>query len=112
MQSFRKLFRQMRASTPLATIAEYTGLSPDYLLRIEEGRLVVDAETASNLLLKGFGLTEAEVHRLILGVQLYDLGLRNADMRKIVTDLIRKEAPAGAAGALRETYRRLTTRLS
>lgn len=107
MRSFGKLLRNLRGTHPLPTLAEASGVAAAFLAGVEAGEHVVDPETARRILARGLGLPPAEVERLLLGIQLYDLGLRDASLRKIVIAVIHKEAPPGARAAVIQAYREL-----
>src|SRR3954447_24961652 len=74
MKSFGRLLRKLRGSTPLAALAQRTALDTGYLGSLEAGRRVADEFVARLILGQGFELEAEDVTRLILGVQLYDLG--------------------------------------
>ena len=105
MKSFGRLLRNLRGSTPLQTIATRTTLETGYLVHLETGRLVPDSFLARHILSHGFGLPREDVTRLVLGIELYDLGLRDNEVRQLVIDLIRKAAPATVRDQLHQLYR-------
>ena len=107
MESFGKLLRNLRGATSLEAISDRTGLSARYLAKVEAGEVVVDEEAARQIIRSGFGLPVADEEHLILGIQLYDLGLRDNTLRQIIIAIIRKEAPASATRVLCKAYRDL-----
>lgn len=106
MKSFGRLLRKLRGTTPLEELTMATKLEPGYLASIEAGRTVPEEVVARHILRQGLGLDRVETARVILGIQLYDLGLRDADFRQLVIDLILKSVPAPAREELRCLYRR------
>src|SRR4051794_15699920 len=72
--SFGRLLRKMRGSIPLDELAARTGFDGEYLKSLEAGRLPADEFIARHVLSRGFRLGRDDVDRLILGIQLYDLG--------------------------------------
>jgi hypothetical protein len=105
MKSFGRLLRRLRGTTPLATIAKRTTFDEGYLASLESGRRVADEFTARHVLARGFELDKSDVTRVILGVQLYDIGLRDPDFRQLVVDLVVKKTPAPVRDKLRRLYR-------
>jgi hypothetical protein len=105
VKSFGRLLRTMRGVTPLVEIADLTRLDEPYLARLEGGRTFADEVMVRHILTKGFGLARAEVARLVLGLQLYDLGLRDPELRLLVIDLITKSAPVDVRKRLHALYR-------
>jgi transcriptional regulator with XRE-family HTH domain len=108
MKSFGRLIRRLRGETPLLLVAQRLGLAPEYVAQVEAGQVLVDPETARRLLRQGFAVHRQDVGRLILGVQLYDLGLRDNEIRQLVIGVIRKEWPAPVREELKQLYRRAT----
>jgi transcriptional regulator with XRE-family HTH domain len=106
MKSFGRLLRKMRGSTPLRELAQRAGLSYSYLSNLEAGRKIASEERARQILRRGFDLEEPDTTRLILGVQLYDLGLRDNDFRQLVIDLIIDSVPTRVREQLRKLYHR------
>jgi hypothetical protein len=105
MKSFGRLLRRMRGTTPLETLATRTALDPAYLARLEAGRLAADEVLVRLILIRGFELDRSEADRVVLGIQLYDLGLRDNDLRQLTLDLILGTAPAGVRDEIRRLYR-------
>lgn len=105
LQSFGKLLKRLRGDTSFETLAERAGLDPIYLENVEAGRTPADAAVALQVFRKGFGLSRSDAQRLLLGVQLYDLGLKNNDLRQLVVDLILGTTPPGVRTKLRALYR-------
>lgn len=95
----------MRGTAPLDLIAARTALDTGYLASLEAGRHVADEFVARLILKGGFKLEEQDVTRLILGVQLYDLGLREHDLRQLVIDIIQKRTPPQVREEVRRLYR-------
>jgi hypothetical protein len=108
MKSFGRLLRRLRGQTPLPTLAAQAQLDPEELSQIEAGRVPVDEILARRILKEGFALKKPDIDRLILGIQLYDLGLKDNDLRQLVIAVIRKETPPSVEAALKELYRRST----
>lgn len=109
MKSFGRLVRTMRGQVPRAEIAERAGLEEAYLEDIESGRITPDERVASRLLRLGFALDTAETRRAILGIQLYDLGLKDNEIRQLVVDVMLGAAPEGVRQQLRRLYARYAT---
>ncbi|HTE20977.1 MAG TPA: hypothetical protein VK689_21640 [Armatimonadota bacterium] len=103
--SFYRLLKRLRGTTPLAALAEQCGCDERLLARLEAGHRPVDEATARDLLRRGFGLAKRDIDRFILGIQLYDLGLRDNDLRQLVLDLLLKTAPENVREQLRRLYR-------
>jgi hypothetical protein len=106
LPSFGRLLRRLRGSTPLADLAARTGLPEAYLTNVEAGTTPVDEAMARSLLRTGFALPRQDIHRLILGLHLYDLGLKDNDLRQLVIAAIRQELPEPLQVALKELSRR------
>jgi transcriptional regulator with XRE-family HTH domain len=106
MKSFGRLLRRLRGKNPPAEMASRMGIAEHELAQIEAGELPVDRATARRLLRRGFVLPRPDIERLILGVELYDLGLKDNDIRQLVMAVIRKEAPAQVGKELKALYRR------
>ena len=105
MKSFGKLLRKMRGPQSLAELAKRTTFDERYLLALEAGRQVPEEFVVRHILRRGFGLSQRDASRFVLGVQLYDLGLRDTDLRQLVIDLITKESPKKVPDQLRQIYR-------
>lgn len=106
MKSFGRLLRRLRGQTPLSALAELARLAPEELERIEAGRVPVEEALARRILKDGFALKKPDIDRLLLGIQLYDLGLKDNDIRQLVIAVIGKELPAALQEELRQLYRR------
>lgn len=106
MKSFGRLLRRLRGRTPLPEVAQRMRLAAHELTEIEAGRVPVDRATARRLLRRGFALPRPDVERLILGVELYDLGLKNNEIRQLVIAVIRNELPDSLCQELQGLYRR------
>jgi hypothetical protein len=106
MKSFGRLLRRLRGKTPLLTIARRSQLAADYLGNVEAGQVPIDETMARHILRHGFDLHRQDTNRLILGLKLYDLGLKENDLRQLVIGLIRKELPPAARTELKQWYRR------
>src|SRR5688572_22165982 len=106
MRSFGRLLRRLRGETSLSTVAERAHFDELYLAQVEEGEVAVDEATAGQILRESFDLNRSDTDRLILGIQLYDLGLRDNQLRQLVIDLIRKETPQPIRSELRQLYQR------
>jgi transcriptional regulator with XRE-family HTH domain len=106
LPSFGRLLRRLRGRTPLPELAARTGLEEPYLSQIETGAIVPDEAVVRQILHDGFQLDRKDIHRLILGLQLYDLGLKDNELRQLVIAVIRRELPAAARAELKEFYRR------
>lgn len=111
MKSFGRLLRQMRGTTPLEEIARRTRRELLYLQDIEARRLIPDAKIANQILMRGFELDEADSRRAILGIQLYDLGLKDNDIRQLVIAVINGVVPEACAAELRRLYREYVERV-
>jgi len=75
------------------------------LLRaIETRRKPVDEALARQILTEGFALDPLDTERLIIGVRLYDLGLRDNAIRPLVADVILKTVPDSIRRQLRHLY--------
>lgn len=110
MKSFGRLLRQMRGTIPVARIAEQAGIDAGYLRSVENGQHVMPEILAYEILRQVFELTEREALRVLLGLQLYDLGLTDNELRQLVVDLVRKEVPKPIEEQLRKIYRRYAPR--
>ncbi|HSC20951.1 MAG TPA: helix-turn-helix domain-containing protein [Solirubrobacterales bacterium] len=108
MKRFGRLLRRLRGRTPLPEVAHRMQLAASELTEIEAGRVPVDRPTARRLLRRGFALPRMDVERLILGVELYDLGLKDNEIRQLVIAVIRKELPEPLREELKALYRRTT----
>jgi hypothetical protein len=106
MKSFGRLLRRMRGTTPLSTLATRTRFDEGYLASLEAGRRTADEFTVRHILSRGFELDNEDVSRLVLGIELYDLGLRDNDFRQLTIDLILKAVPARAREEIRRLYHR------
>jgi transcriptional regulator with XRE-family HTH domain len=106
LTSFGRLLRRLRGRTPLSGIATRAGLDVNDLTRLESGDTVPDESLARQILRDGFALPRKDINRLILGVYLYDLGLKDNDLRQLVVALIRRELPAAARADLKALYHR------
>src|SRR5438105_5388472 len=108
LKSFGRLLRRLRGRTPLTTVAQQAQLEWDDLVRIEAGQAAVDERMARHILQRGLRLRRKDINRLLLGLKLYDLGLRDNDIRQLVIAVIRKELPRSVQDELRQLYRRAT----
>jgi hypothetical protein len=108
MKSFGRLLRRLRGKTPLATIAHRCQLDLQYLENVEAGRVLLDETMARTILRDGFDLHRQDINRLVLGVQLYDLGLKDNDLRRLVIAWIRKELPPPVRDEVKQLSRRIT----
>jgi hypothetical protein len=108
MKSFGRLLRRLRGKTPLATIAQRSQLDAQFLENVEAGQVFLDETMAHTLLRHGFDLHPKDTNRLLLGVQLYDLGLKDNDIRQLVIALIRKELPPPVRDELKRLSRGIT----
>lgn len=106
MKSFGRLLRRLRGQTPLTALAPLTRLAREELERIEAGRERVDEALARRLLKDGFALKKPDIDRLILGIQLYDLGLKDNEIRQLVIAVIGKELSEALQDELRQLCRR------
>ena len=104
LPSFYRLLRRLRGDTPLQIIAARCELEEAFLRGIEAGRTRVDEAIASHILLKGFELDPLDTRRLVLGVRLFDLGLRDNAIRPLIADVILNTAPAKIRRQLRQIY--------
>ncbi len=111
MKSFGRLLRKLRGTTSLTLLAERTALDVTYLASVEAGRRVADEFVVRHILTKGFALDRSDTQRLILGIQLYDLGLRDNELRQLVVDLILKTTPGKTREQLRTLYRGYADRM-
>jgi hypothetical protein len=93
MKSFGRLLKRLRGQTPLETIGDRAGLEADYLAQVEAGEVVVEEKQARQILRRGLALPRPDTDRLLLGIALYDLGLKDNAIRQLVIAVIRKEAP-------------------
>lgn len=105
MKSFGRLLRKMRGSTSLTEIADRTTLDESYLARVEGGRAVADEFVVRHILAKAFDLERRDITRVVLGIQLYDLGLRDSDLRQLTVDLITQDAPTKVRERAKQLYR-------
>ena len=111
MQSFGRLLKRLRGGNlPLAELARRTALDEQYLERIEAGRLVTEVVIVRHILFKGFRLERPYVQRLVLGIQLFDLGLRDNDLRQLTVDLITRRTPPRIREQIRALYHRYADR--
>src|SRR4051794_19674563 len=108
MKSFGRLLRRLRGKTPLATIAQRCQLDLPDLEDVEAGRVLLDEMMTRTILRAGFDLHRQDINRLILGVQLYDLGLKDNDTRQLVIAWIRKELPPLVRDEVKTLPRRIT----
>jgi|SRR6266511_2490630 len=106
MKSFGRLLKRLRGQTSLETMAERAGLEADYLAQVEAGQILVEEKLARQILRRGFDLHRPDADRLLLGIQLYDLGLKDNAIRQLVIAVIRKETPADIQDELRQLYER------
>jgi len=104
MNSFGRLIRTMRGQVPRHEIAERIGVESAYLEAIETGKITPDEQVAKRILRRGFELDTAETQRAILGIQLYDLGLHDNDLRQLVVDVILNTQPEAIRQQLRVLY--------
>jgi hypothetical protein len=109
LPSFYRLLKRLRGSTPLQVVAARSELDEALLHGIEAGRRPVDEALARHILLKGFALDPLDTQRLILGVRLFDLGLRDNLVRPLIADVILKTVPAKTQRQLRQLYRDYTS---
>ena len=109
MKSFGRLLRRLRGQTPLSTVAADASLDPGYLAQVEGGQINIDETRARHVLQRGFHLDVPDTERLVLGVQLYDLGLTDNELRQLVIGLICRELPPVARTELKQLYRRYTS---
>jgi hypothetical protein len=105
LKSFGKLLRRLRGITPVEQLAERIGVSAEFIVNVETAVTPIGESTARYFLKHGFGLDQNEVKRLILGIRLYDLGLRDNIVRQFVEDVILKTAPPDVQAELRRLYR-------
>jgi hypothetical protein len=103
--SFGRVLRKMRGTTSLEELAARTGIEAPRLAYVESGRLTADEWLARLILRQGFELEKPDIDRLILGIELYDLGLRDNEVRQLLVDFISKTAPTHLGERLRELYR-------
>jgi hypothetical protein len=73
---------------------------------VEAGQVLVEEKLAWQILRRGFDLPRPDADRLLLGIQLYDLGLKDNAIRQLVIAVIRKEMPADIQDELRQLYER------
>jgi hypothetical protein len=106
LKSFGRLLRRLRGKTPLETIGQAAALDPVYLDHLERTQVLVDLTMARHILQRGLGLPRGDANRLILGLQLYDLGLKDNELRQLVIAAIRKELPISTRTELKQLYRR------
>jgi transcriptional regulator with XRE-family HTH domain len=106
MKSFGRLLRRLRGAIPLETVGERAGLAPEHLTQIEAGELPVEEASARHILRRGLDLPRSDVDRLLLGIQLYDLGLKDNEIRQLAIAVIRREVPAPIQEELKQLYRR------
>lgn len=107
MRSFGRLLRRMRGTIPLGKIAQRIRREPQFLENIESGRVVPDERVARAILTRGFDLDADESRRAILGIQLYDLGLKDNDIRQLVIAVIEGSVPETTRASLKRHYRTL-----
>jgi transcriptional regulator with XRE-family HTH domain len=105
MKSFGRLLQKLRGPLTLSALARRTALDEHYLAGLETGRQTPDEFVVRHILTRGFGLDQPDTTRFVLGLQLYDLGLRDTDLRQLVVDLITKESPKKVVEQLRRIYR-------
>jgi hypothetical protein len=108
LKSFGRLLRRLRGHTPLTTVAAQSQLDADYLAKVEAGEVPVDLPTARHILRSGLTLSRKDTNRLLLGLQLYDLGLKDNEIRQLVIAVIRKELPRSVQDEIRQLYRRIS----
>lgn len=108
MRSFGRLLRKMRGVTPLSTIAKRTAVDEGYLLSVERGQIIADELLVRQILRQGFDLDKHDTTRVVLGIALYDLGLRDSDLRQLVIDLITRDTPAGVRERAKRLFRSYT----
>jgi hypothetical protein len=108
MKSFGRLLRRLRGKTPLATIALRSQLDLQYLEAVEAGQVPPDEPMARTILRDGFALHRQDINRLVLGVQLYDLGLKDNNFRQLIIAWIRKELSPPIRDELKRLSRRIT----
>jgi transcriptional regulator with XRE-family HTH domain len=105
MVSFAKLLRRMRGQVSIAELAEKAGVYPEALAKVEAGRLSPDEGMVRLILGRGLGLPREDVDRTGLGLRLYDLGLRDNDIRQLVIDVLQRRIPDAARAELKRLYR-------
>ena len=86
--TFGRLLKRLRGETPLIAVADQCGVDSTFLRTIEEGRRPIDEASARRILVKGFAMERQDIAKAILGLQLYDLGLRDNQLRLLVIDAI------------------------
>lgn len=93
MKSFAQLLRRMRGKLPLQELARRARVPFGILERIAAGKQVPEEAQARQILRMGLELTPEDVERTLLGLRLYDLGLRDNGVRELVTDEILGRLP-------------------
>jgi hypothetical protein len=104
MPSFGRILKKMRRSVSLVDLSERTGYAVAILEGIELRRMPANELQAREILARGFSLERADVDRLILGLKLYELGLKDNDFRLLTIDVIRDELPIATRDAIRKLY--------
>lgn len=104
MKSFGKLLRKLRGQIPLEEIGRKAFIPLDYLRAIERGDEVADQKLAARILTDAFALSSVDTRRLLVGIELYDLGLRDPEIRQLVADVIARRTPPKVVEALRRLY--------
>jgi len=104
MKSFGRLLRLMRGTTPRAEIAARAQVDAAYLEALETGRVTADEQVAHHLLRHGFQLDPDEARRAVLGIQLFDLGLKDNELRQLVLDVILNTVPDAIRQQLHTLY--------
>lgn len=105
MRSFGRLLRRLRGTTSLEELARKTALEESYLAGVEAGKRVAEEVIVRHILRTGFALSVRDTTRLVLGIQLYELGLRDNEIRQLVVDLITREVTEAVRERVRLAYR-------
>lgn len=108
MKSFGRLLRRLRGHTALEAVAALAHLDAEYLGLVEAGRITPDETRARHILTNGLALNRQDTDRLILGLQLYDLGLTDNDLRQLVIAAIQNQLPTAVRAELKRLYCRYT----
>lgn len=104
LHHFHLLLRRLRGTTPVEVIAARCEYPASTLRILERNRRPVTILEARYLLERGFELDRRDVDRLIVGIRLYDVGLRDNAIRALSTDSVLGTIPNRVRHQLRELY--------
>lgn len=92
-KSFALLLRRVQGNLTLEEIARRAHLALPLLEQITSGQREPDEAQARQILTRGLEMEPEDVERALLGLRLYELGLRDNDVRQLIADEIRGVLP-------------------